>query len=590
MEKFYLGFSLGFNASATLISTEEGIVAAISQERLNGQKNTKEFPIEAMLKVLEIAGVKEVNGISYSHYQELTNEEVHKYISETYRGYLKDNIEKDLDLSFIYKILMDNGINCSDVKEVIRVEHHLAHALSTIGVYGEKENSVIVTSDGFGDGLSATISKIDKKEVERVSEAKLADSVALIYQFTTGSIGFTEHKHEGKVTSLAALGQPLYVDSFFDYFKDEKDFSKSNGQLLNDDLLLELNDEEKQQAEKSRIVDFDKFLQLKKTIYKMVTGLLNDGAKREDIAASVQEFAELKTTDWIFGTLENYEKFDSILLAGGLFANIKINQKINKLNKGYDKFSNILVVPTMGDEGISVGSALYNLINDGYDIPKMNSYKNILSGTPIVNDEQLESTDEYSVKHLNDEELTDLLLKALVDGKLIALCRGRMEFGARALSNRSIIFDSSNAEIGDRLGDKLGRDYFLPYGPILRNTSIDALLEDAEITRETMKFMNIAFNGKQEFLDNYPTAFHVDLTVSPQVIYEEDNKFLFNLLEKYEDKTGLKTLVNTSFNPHGETTPATYKEAISHWKKIGTDILVLENFVLTKKGMEKYAY
>lgn len=588
MEKFYLGFSLGFNASATLMSTEKGILAAISQERLNSQKNTKEFPIEAMLKVLEIADVQEVHGISYSHYQELTNEEVRKYISETYRGYLKDDIEKDLDLSFIYRALMDNGIDCSAVKEVIRVEHHLAHTLSTIGVYGEKDNSIVVTSDGFGDGLSATICKVDKKEVERLSEVKLADSVALIYQFTTGSIGFTEHKHEGKVTSLAALGQPLYTGSFFNYFKEEEDFSKSNGQLLNEDLLLELNDEEKQQAEKSRIVDFDKFLQLKKTIYKMVTGLLNDGAKREDIAASVQEFAELKTTEWIFGTLENYEDFDSILLAGGLFANIKINQKINKLNKEYNKFNNILVVPVMGDEGTSVGSALYNVIYDGHDIPKMNSYKNILSGTPIVNidpvDEQLESTDKYLVEYLSDQELTDLLLKALVDGKLIALCRGRMEFGARALSNRSIIFDSSNAETGDRLGDNLGRDYFMPYGPVLRNTSIDALLEDAEITRETMKFMNIAFDAKQEFLDNYPTAFHVDKTVSPQVIYEEDNKFLFDLLEKYEDQTGLKTLVNTSFNPHGEPMPATYKEAISHWEKIGTDILVLENFVLTKKG------
>lgn len=584
MEKFYLGFSLGFNSSATLVSTKRGILAAISQERLNAQKNTKEIPVEAMLKVLEIAGVKKLDGIAYSHYQELTNEELHRYISEQYRGYLEEDVEKDLDLSFINNILMDNGVDCDNVKEVIRVDHHLAHALSTIGVYGEKENSVIVTSDGFGDGLSATINKVNKKVVERVSEAKLADSVALIYQFTTGAIGFTEHKHEGKVTSLAAYGEPLYTNLFFDFFKDEKDLSKSNGQLLNEDLLLELNDEEKQQVEKSRIIDFDKFLQLKKTVYKMVTDLLNDGAKKEDIAASVQEFAELKTTNWIFKTLENYEKFDSILLAGGLFANIKINQKINKLNKVFDKFDNILVVPVMGDEGTSVGSALQNLINDGHDIPKMNSYKNILSGTPIVNDEQLEDTDEYSVKHLNDQELTDFLLDALVDGKLIALCRGRMEFGARALSNRSIIFDSSNVETGDRLGEELGRDYFMPYGPVLRNTSIDDLLNDAEITRETMKFMNIAFDGKQEFLDNYPTAFHVDLTVSPQVIYEEDNKFLFNLLEKYEDQTGLKTLVNTSFNPHGEPMPATYKEAISHWQKIGTDILVLENFVLTKKG------
>ena len=168
-----------------------------------------------------------------------------------------------------------------------RVNHHTAHALSTFGFYGiPMRNYYTITSDGFGDGLSAQI----KYGATTLSTVTLVNSIGLVYQFVTGALGFKELKHEGKITGLAAFGEPIYLLEFESMYHR---IATGNGLSFNESA--QLTDDEKNQVAKSHIIDFDKFLKLKKTVYGLVERLNREGAKREDIAASVQEFAETWT-------------------------------------------------------------------------------------------------------------------------------------------------------------------------------------------------------------------------------------------------------------------------------------------------------
>ena len=311
MEKFYLGISLGFNSSACVYSSVRGLLAAISQERLNGEKNTKELPFDAMIKCVELACTYRIDKIAISHYEDISNEYFNRY------GKRFNVSTLDWQDKIIYW-LGKNGIVVND-PDIVRVNHHIAHALSTFGFYGTpQKNFYTITSDGFGDGYSGQI----RYGYELVSKVKLKNSIALVYQFVTGALGFKEHQHEGKITGLAAFGEPIYLDKFNSLYNH----SDSGNFLEFDSDRYELTGDE---VINHNIIDFENFLKLKKAVYQLVNELIANGAKREDIAASVLEFAEYHTCNWIKAYCKNIGA--DAYLAGGLFANVKINQRVKEL-------------------------------------------------------------------------------------------------------------------------------------------------------------------------------------------------------------------------------------------------------------------
>lgn len=583
MEKIYIGFSLGFNASACVISNKRGILSAISQERFSGIKNTKEIPIDAILKCCELAKVKSVDGIAYSHYQGLTKKEIQRYIGEKFK--------KDFSIDFsidLIKLLEKNGITCKD-GVVVREDHHTSHVLSTVGIFGFRKNSLIISSDGFGDGLSGTVVYMhgsDLGKMKVLSEVKLAESVALVYQFVTGALGFKEHQHEGKVTGLAAYGEPLYLDSFENLYAYTNDYRNSNGFNLDESQLESLTLEEKEQVKESMIVDFDKFLRLKKTIYNLVADLLNGGAEKKDIAASVQRFSEAKTVNWILSVLsENQDlKVETCMLTGGLFANVNINRKLHRAGKNEFLFDNILIAPCVGDEGTCIGAAVAASLNndDGYICG--DSYKSVLKGMKMNVDEIDFSTEEhFTTKFMTKHGLSKYVADALAENKIVCLCRDELEFGPRALCHRSILFNCSDKSSTNWLNEQLGRTEFMPFAPVCRDIDAGDLFHDIEGAEESAKFMSVNFDCKPEFVENYPAACHVDNSGRPQILSKNDDDFLYNVLTRYNQKTGLKALVNTSFNMHNSPIVSTVKEALESWKQSGADILVIDNFVFERE-------
>ena len=575
MEKFYLGISLGFNSSACVMSNQRGILAAISQERLNGEKNTKEVPFDAALKCLEIANVSEIETICVSHYEEISNEYLLKYSKHPIGGYNW----QEMIVSFFEK----HGIS---VESICRVDHHDAHAFSTFGFYGlPKEDSILITSDGFGDGSSGRIVDLS---AGKLSDVSLENSIALVYQFVTGALGFKEHQHEGKITGLAAFGNPIYLENFENMY-DEVDFGNCLSFKSN---LVSLSYEEMEKVKESKIIDFDKFLKLKKTVYALVNELIDNGAKREDIAASVQRFSEKWTLNWIANSLKNnLDKKYNAYLAGGLFANVKINQII----KDFGFFKNVYVCPAMGDEGTAVGAVIATMlsVNDSeFDVE--NSSKKVISGSSVDGDEdtydhicalvnQNRLQDEMRVTfNRYTSQTIDFISDALAHNKIVCLMRDKMEFGPRALCHRSILYNCNSKDTNDWLNKKLGRTEFMPFAPVCVEEFADELFLNLDGGRDSAKFMTMTFDCTPEFVQNYPAACHIDNTARPQIVSYDDDNFMWSVLMKYYSLTGRKALINTSFNLHNNPIIESEKVGFESWLTSGTDILVIGNVIVER--------
>lgn len=580
-----LGFSLGFNSSAAIVD-ESGVLAAISQERINGIKNTKEFPIDAILKCCEIAGVTEIDKIAFSHYQRLTWTEVEKYLPAEYSGYLHSTGSV---VELLYQILKDNGITWLDESRALeRYEHHASHLGAALRVYGEEDKYVGITSDGFGDGISSRIVIEHGDSGEVVAERRLVDSIALIYQFFTGAFGFKMHQHEGKLTGLASYGDEAVAERIAVDMMDRFMYVKDGLHFIDVNKLPELTPEEEEQVACSEIIDFDHFLRLKTAIFSFVEEMLSKYS-RADIACALQMFTEREAVGWIKHSLRGRDTSGmTCYLSGGLFANVKLNQRIKETGL----FKEVAVAPPMGDEGTAIGAAYASLSANSADIPYGRSREimdSILAGSRMegLTNDEIEALKEegYKVFRFADEfDQIDKIAISLAEKKIVCLCRGRMEFGPRALCHRTILYDCSEKDTNDWLNKQLGRTEFMPFAPVCLDKFAKDLFKGIDVAVDrTAKFMTMTFDGTEEFAENYKAACHVDGTARPQVITQNDcDLFVYNLLQKYYNVTGKKALINTSFNLHNHPIIESKKDAINSWKKSNTDMLVINDCIISK--------
>lgn len=566
-EKIYLGISLGFNSSACVVSNMRGVLAAISQERMNGQKNTKELPMDAIEKCLEIANVRQIEAIAISHYDEITNDYFEKYGEKWWQeGFHWD--------TFLVDFIINRGVSLKSDAITI-VDHHSAHAHSTFAFYPTHTNCVSITSDGFGLGLSGTIASTHHG---MMSEIPLKNSIALVYQFVTGALGFKMHQHEGKITGLAAFGKPIHLEKF-EMLYDLVDYG--NGLEFKDEEYT-LDSFEAEQAANSTIIDFDKFLKLKKAVFGLVNSLTEAGAKREDIAASVQEFSEKYTLQWIKRYCGNDEPLP-VYISGGLFANVKINQRI----KDSGIFSEVFVCPPMGDEGTCVGAALA-LITEDFDnvLPQSCGTKVGLDAekTFLMIENYLHANgigDKYEV-NVSDDIVEEISCR-LADNKIVCLMRDSMEFGPRALCHRSILYNADSRETNDWLNKKLSRTEFMPFAPVCREEVADDLFINLDGGRHSAKYMTMTFDCTPEFAEGYKAACHIDNTARPQIISHNDDLFMWQVLLSYQNITGKKALINTSFNLHNWPIIESELVGLESWITSDTDCLVIGNVIVEKK-------
>ena len=548
-----LGISLGFNSSASL--WEDGkCLASISEERINGIRNTKDLPIEAARTCIEVGRCSNTSNIvlAYSFYEDLSNDYLAQHLNNK-QGF---NSNKS-PIENLKNILIENlDIGISRVE---RVEHHLAHAYSAYAVYGIHDDYTTLTMDGFGDGISARL--IVNGEIK--AELPLVKSFALYYQFVTGALGFKEHQHEGKVTGLSTDARLVYDQDTY-----EKVFMFFRRLYEDIEPLEELSEEEKTLFYNSHIVGFDKFLRLKKTIYNFVKSIIPSNLELKDsssenyitknleavaIAKAVQDFVVEGVCKFI-ATYNNGNITEHLYLAGGMFANVSLNRKIGERFR----YKHIYISPAMGDEGTAMGAAALqfkaNLLefHPDYIIP---------AGIPIIYDNYHE---------LTEKEIAATICTA-IDG-VLHYCSGRSEFGPRALMRRSSLFSAVDKEKTLELNKAMQRSEFMPYAPVCCEESMDILFEEGyEKYEESLQFMTVALKALPWVKEKYPGAVHSDGTCRVQVLHKDIpcERKAWDIVHEYTKLTGELLLINTSYNIHNKPTSASYKQCLDTHKQSG---------------------
>jgi carbamoyltransferase len=402
--------------------------------------------------------------------------------------------------------------------------HHAAHALPAL-FFTDWQDALLFTADGIGDNVSYSIRTLQNGALDchfgddrDLLRALRANSIGQAYSFATALCGFRKLRHEGKLTGLAAYGEPTLAPAIAQRFRVGAD-----GLVATDfPGEVELGDE------MARICK---------------------GASRETIAASIQKATEDLMLETVRYWIDRH-KMRHLGLGGGLFANVRLNRLLAESLP----LDEVFIFPAMGDDGLCVGAALsFLLARDGLTPWLGNRYRldTVYLGRNFDRDIDTALGAVAGLRRQADAPAAGAI-ERIAAGQVGAAYLGRMEFGPRALGARSIIASPSDHAINDDLNRRLERSEFMPFAPYVLDEDADKVFEISPVNRYAARFMTITCGVRPAWRDKIPAVVHVDGTARPQIVRERENPLYAAILRGFRDKTGLPVLVNTSFNVHEE--------------------------------------
>ena len=596
---YILGISAFYHDSAAALIKDGKITSAAQEERFTRKKHDSGFPSNAINFVLNFSNVKlsEIDHIVFYEKPFLKFERLlETYVAFAPKGFqsfsrampiwLREKLFQK-KLIFDYLQNLDKSFN-SDSK-LLFSEHHLSHAASAF-YPSPFEEAIILTADGVGEWATTTVAIGKKNNLEIVKELHFPHSLGLLYSAFTYYTGFKVNSGEYKLMGLAPYGKPIYSDKILNnlidikddgtFMLDQKYFNYSTGLTMTNKNFDKLFGEKRRKPETEKITQF-----------------------HMDIAASIQEVTE-KIMLLISKSLRKEYGIKNLCLAGGVALNCVANGKILKEKI----FDNIWVQPAAGDAGGSLGAALaYWYLDLGNQRDEI--YKDKMCGSYLGNEfkenEIIKRFDEIGAnyKKLEQNEIIEKTAQDLADGKAVGWFQGRMEFGPRALGNRSILGDPRSESMQKNLNLKVKyRESFRPFAPsVLREDLSDWFEIDVdspymlfvsdvkknktlEMTKDQKKLFGIdLLNIKRSEI---PAVTHVDYSARIQTVSRETNLIYYKLLEKFKEKTNCPVLVNTSFNIRGEPIVHSPEDAFKCFMGTELDILVVGNCYLIKSEQD----
>jgi carbamoyltransferase len=441
------------------------------------------------------------------------------------------------------------------------VDHHTCHAASAYYQSGCDEAEV-VTCDGVGDTYSVRFfrgagGRLVPGRAYFHTEAPYGHA----YEYVTAMLGFHPHRHCGKVTGLSAHGRPderlireldVWIDEVWSARKGRPYFfmlHSRDGSTEGDAAFLAARSELREIRERR-------------------FGEWSDA----DLAGAIQQILE---RDVIRLVEHNIPRIDGqpICLAGGVFANVKLNWRVKQMG-----FGRIFVQPAMSDAGLAVGAPLQALAERGELRPYRLEHVYLGPGFDEVEMERAIRTAGLVARRC--EPVEPAVARLLAEGRVVARFNGRMEFGPRALGNRSILYHASDATVNDWLNKRLERSEFMPFAPATRVEDAADCYVDLRGAEHTMEFMTTVSRCSERFRKECPAAVHVDGTARPQLVRADTNPSFHAILDEYRRLTGVGTLVNTSFNMHEEPIVCTPEDAVRAFLRGHLDYLAMGPFVV----------
>jgi len=431
--------------------------------------------------------------------------------------------------------------------------HHGAHALLA-GFYSGFRHCLVVTADGLGDLDEAHTSVVyHDGAMEQICMTNgVGRSAGLFYMAITELLGFRPMRHEGKVLGLAAFGDPAPLHEAFSHALR----LETDGMSFTSDF----NDE--------RTAHQDRVAHLKNSIA---------GHSRENIAAAAQQVLE----DAYVGHIRELIKrtgLRRIAMNGGVAANVKLNQRVAQIAE----VEKIFVFPGMSDSGNSVGAALLVLEREtpGFLAANQHELHDVYLGAAYA-DEDIESellAQNLSYQKLEQAVLVDRAARAIHEGLVVGWFQGRMEFGPRALGNRSMVGRPTDAEINKSLNDRLERTEFMPFAPSALAERADEIFIGVDKASHPAEFMTVTFDVREEWKSRIPAVVHVDGTARPQLVRADRNPLYHALIKRYGELSGIPLVLNTSFNVHEEPIVCAPAEGIRALAEDRIDALAIGPF------------
>jgi carbamoyltransferase len=436
--------------------------------------------------------------------------------------------------------------------KVCAVDHHLAHAYSTLPNIRPWGQALVFTLDGWGDGLCATVNLCRDGKLERISASGDMHSLGTYYRLTTSLLGLRALGDEYKVMGLAAYAKPSQYEALA-------------SELLS---LLRINEAGEWESSCSGI----RLRGELERIYRF---------KRFDhIAGAIQHVAEKLVREWVLYWIRK-TSCGNVALAGGVFMNVKVSQVL----AGSEGVQRLFVMPSAGDESNAIGCAIWAAATRDASTPLkplQSLYLGMEFGASDVDLalKRTEASSRYRIEKI--ENINREVGKLLAANRIVARCSGRMEFGARALGNRSILANPADPLNVNRINEAIkSRDFWMPFAPSILAEDMARYVKKSE--RIFAPYMCIAFHSTPEAQRELRAAIHpTDLTLRPQAVTREWNPEYHEIIRTFKEQTGIGGVLNTSFNLHGEPIVCSPDDAISASDRSGLTHLVLGNTLLTK--------
>lgn len=569
----------------TLCVFKDGkIVFSIGEERLNRVKCYIGFPFRALEYVVKegIIDPKNVDLVAVSSgvfkkewarsyaFELVEDKKYYDFVNfkEPKDFYIADEGWKKVSSNAQCKEYVEQKIKALLAKSGIEapitfVEHHLSHAASAYYSSG-KDKALAITLDGEGDTLSATVSICEKGKIERIHSEPVKNSIGYLYSEVTKYCGFRATRHEGKITGLAAHGD---INRSKDHF--EKEVICKDGHLYFKKGVFPFT-----------LLEFIK-IKLKLTrdgnLWQRIIFGLGD-ISHKDMAAGVQYILEKRVSDFVSYWVDK-TGIQDVVTAGGVFANVKLNQKIAEL----PNVKSFFVHPDMGDGGNAYGAAAYEYFKTTSYTP--HRIQNVYLGPDFSNEEIEKILSTYpELTFTKSNDIAKDTAKLIANNVIVGWFQGRMEYGPRALGNRSIVASPVDATINKWLNERMKRTEFMPFAPSALYESAD---EAFEISKNTSKFpaefMTITFDMKKNWAKKAPAVAHVDGTARPQLVRKESNPKYHALISEYKKLTGIPMVINTSYNVHEEPIVCRPEEAIKSLISGVVDVLAVGDYLAKKK-------
>ena len=601
-----LGISGFYHDSAAAIIEDGVILAAAQEERFTRKKHDPSFPSNACRFCLEQSGFQldELDAIAFYDKPMLKFER----LLETYYGYAPRGLRSFImaipvwlkEKVFLKKVIADElgklGKFNRRKTKLLFPEHHLSHAASAF-YPSPFQDAAILTIDGVGEWATASISKGSGSSIEVLRELRFPHSLGLLYSAFTYWLGFRVNSGEYKLMGLAPYGNPESerVEQFQRIIKDELVHLKPDGSIwlnqknFNYSIGLTMVSDAKWKA----LFGFPR--------RKPETPLQQEHC---DLALAIQRVTE----DIVIGMVNEAKRLtgsDNLCLAGGVALNCVANGKLLKEKVVSDLF----IQPASGDAGGAVGAALaaYHIYMGAERAPQQQAMQGAYLGPEFSNLDIIHTARTNKAPYTKYDDfsrLADRVAEIIDDGKVVGWFQGRMEFGPRALGNRSILGDARSAEMQKKLNVKIKyRESFRPFAPsVLAEDTKEFFELDADspymlLTADVVSsrrsklpdgYNNLPLTERLYFLrSDVPAITHIDFSARVQTVHRETNPRYWELIKRFKEKTGYGVIVNTSFNVRGEPIVCTPDDAYRCFMRTEMDYLICGDWLMAKTEQPK---